>query len=138
VDAYFKRIEAKYGLSKDEFLAILVHQDGRCRCCPTEFVLFSEDRALRPVVDHCHTNGHVRGLLCTGCNTAAGYIEKDKERTVRVLQYLADTACAGGWRVRTEHVDVRHGKGRWAASRRAQKAARKFQEKVVDHLADLK
>ena len=137
-EAYFKRIEAKYGLAKDEFLAILVRQEGRCRCCPLQFVLFSENRAERPVVDRCHVNGHVRGLLCNTCNIAVGFIEKDKVRTVKVLEYLSSTTCAGGWRVQMpDGRTVKHGKGRWAATKRRKRLARKFEVEVRDGLADL-
>lgn len=39
-------------------------QDGRCAMCGV--------MASRIVRDHCHDTGLVRGLLCSGCNTAEG------------------------------------------------------------------
>jgi hypothetical protein len=43
--------------------AIRAWQDGRCAICGLRAEL---------VIDHHHASGLVRGLLCTGCNTAEG------------------------------------------------------------------
>lgn len=64
---------AKYGLSKEEWLAILDRQFGVCAVCG------KEPSAGRLNVDHDHVRGwkkmkpdlrktHVRGLLCFWCN----------------------------------------------------------------------
>lgn len=31
-------------------------------------------------IDHCHKTGHVRGVLCGGCNTSIGHIERLMEK----------------------------------------------------------
>lgn len=41
-------------------------QQGCCLIC-------KERRTL--VVDHCHEQGHVRGLLCQRCNIIVGYVD---------------------------------------------------------------
>lgn len=56
------RIERVYGLPRDQYEAILKLQDGRCAICRRRFV------SKRPNVDHDHTSGAVRGLLCDRCN----------------------------------------------------------------------
>lgn len=72
---FFKRIRAKYGLSRHQYLRMLIGQGCKCSCCYRELVLFSRDRSEHPVVDHCHATGVVRGLLCIRCNTLIGRVE---------------------------------------------------------------
>ena len=39
-------------------------------------------------VDHCHTTGKVRGLLCAPCNKALGQLGDTEEALQRALDYL--------------------------------------------------
>ncbi len=57
----------KYGLSREEYDNMLIAQGGECAVCG------SKDNNL--CVDHCHTSGIVRGLVCHPCNLALGRIE---------------------------------------------------------------
>ena len=41
------------------------------------------------VVDHCHTTGSVRQMLCSGCNTAYGSLSEDPQRIAGLIQYYA-------------------------------------------------
>lgn len=93
---YFKGIERRYGLTKDEFLTLLVQQGSKCRACERELVLFSGNRREQPHVDHQHIEGKkctkedVRGLLCMQCNTLLGKLEKDEYRLYALLDYLGN------------------------------------------------
>ena len=40
-------------------------------------------------LDHCHTTGHIRGLLCLSCNVALGHFRDDPDRLRRAIKYLA-------------------------------------------------
>jgi len=33
-----------------------------------------------PCLDHCHTNGWIRGVLCSGCNAMLGKLENNRGR----------------------------------------------------------
>src|SRR5574343_856998 len=50
----------KYGMTIDDLNAMLKSQDGKCAICG--YSDFS-NKFFFPMVDHCHDNGHVRGLL---------------------------------------------------------------------------
>ncbi|MCQ4005338.1 hypothetical protein FK522_28835 [Klebsiella pneumoniae] len=56
------------------------NQDGRCAIC--------NRKTRRLFVDHCHTKGHVRGLLCQTCNTFLGWYEKKADTILRFQAYI--------------------------------------------------
>jgi hypothetical protein len=61
--------------------AMYFEQDGKCLIC-------KEREAV--AIDHCHTTGKVRGLLCLGCNTFLGHIESEG-RLAAALEYLEES-----------------------------------------------
>lgn len=77
-----RHIKRKYGLSGDQFNAMLTAQNGKCAICgasPNGKVLF---------VDHCHSTGEVRGLLCHGCNSGLGYFRDSASIMALAITYL--------------------------------------------------
>lgn len=63
------RFRTRYGITLDEYEAMLAAQGGRCAICGKQ----AGKRRLS--VDHNHATGKVRALLCIGCNVAVGYFE---------------------------------------------------------------
>ena len=76
----------RYGLTVEEFDALLESQDNMCAICG----LKSDDHGngKRLCVDHCHETSEVRGILCSNCNTAIGLLGDDPERIAKALEYL--------------------------------------------------
>lgn len=75
--AHGSRLKAVYGITEEEYQALLAFQDGRCYVCARKAL------SKRLAVDHDHITGEVRGLLCAdverGCNHALlGNIEANK------------------------------------------------------------
>lgn len=89
VAAHSSRVKGVYGISEDEYLAMLAIQGGRC------FICQRVPRSKRLAVDHDHETGEVRGLLCAdserGCNHAILGNIKDVAMARRILLYLAKT-----------------------------------------------
>lgn len=72
-------LRRRYGMEPVEFEGLLNEQGGVCaicRCAPD-----------RPVVDHDHSTGAVRGILCHGCNIKLPAVE-DAEFRAAALRYL--------------------------------------------------
>lgn len=68
---------------------MLAAQNGGCAICgATE----PGGRTRYFPVDHCHTTGIVRGLLCTKCNRGLGLFNDDPERVARAVMYLKGDA----------------------------------------------
>ena len=73
----------KYGVTKEFLVELYEKQDGKCAICGE---IPKTERGLH--VDHCHTTGSVRGLLCHGCNTGIGALKEDAEILSKAIEYL--------------------------------------------------
>ena len=62
----------KYGITLADYDRMESEQGGKCKICST-----TEPKGMgRWHVDHCHSTGKVRGLLCNNCNTKLGWYER--------------------------------------------------------------
>lgn len=90
-------LRARYGMSEDDFQAMVRRQNGRCAICG-ELPTSGRHGGLN--IDHCHKGGSVRGLLCWDCNSAMGKFDDDPEMLERAIAYLRAGAvhpkCGGG------------------------------------------
>lgn len=73
-----------YGVSREEYEALLARQDNRCAICRTDVAGGKGGWHL----DHSHETGTVRGLLCHHCNLALGNFEDDPSRLRNAIAYL--------------------------------------------------
>lgn len=78
-----KKLRESYGIGLVEWTAILEAQDHKCAICRTD-----EPGTRGWQTDHCHTKGHVRGLLCVPCNTALGLVKESEEVLQAIIDYL--------------------------------------------------
>jgi hypothetical protein len=67
---------------------MLVSQEHKCKGCKRDF---SEVAKGRLHVDHCHTSGKVRGLLCHNCNLALGLLKDKIEVLANLIVYLEES-----------------------------------------------
>lgn len=78
-----KKRAAQYGITPERFREMLAKQDGRCAIC------LGQPGIKGLAVDHCHSTGAVRGLLCGRCNTAIGLLREDPVIFRAAMDYLA-------------------------------------------------
>ena len=76
------------GISIEEFQAKFDEQGGACANCgkPEKGTRNGKLRWLN--VDHNHTTGQIRGLLCSNCNTALGKLQEDRNIILGLVKYL--------------------------------------------------
>lgn len=78
--ARWARIKRVYGLTKEQYDEL---DQGHCPICLRDW---SAD--VRPVIDHDHKTGEVRGLLCFYCNHRVVGRHRDGSLIRRVADYL--------------------------------------------------
>jgi hypothetical protein len=80
-----KNLATKYGITLVQFDELLLSQEGRCAICRSAV-------AMGPFgqwhIDHCHTSGKVRGILCFKCNVGLGKFNDDPKLLVLATKYL--------------------------------------------------
>lgn len=73
-----------YRLRYEDYKKIHEMQQGRCACCQAHESEFQR----RLHVDHDHTTGQVRALLCTRCNPLVGFAKEQISRLEMAAAYL--------------------------------------------------
>lgn len=76
------RLLGRYGITPEELDSMLTKADNKCELCSKVF------SGREPHVDHNHTTGKVRGLLCNSCNTGLGHFKEDPELLRKAISYI--------------------------------------------------
>ena len=78
-------LKRRYDMNQDDYNQILTEQNNCCAICGT-----TKPGARRKhfMIDHCHTTGKVRGLLCKSCNIAIGEFKDDVSLLEKAVLYL--------------------------------------------------
>lgn len=78
----------QYGLSLEHIETVLTIQEYCCELCKSRLDLDNTRSGLGLAVDHCHTSGIVRGLICNNCNRALGMIKENIQTLENMIKYL--------------------------------------------------
>ena len=79
------RLTKNYGLSLEDYNKRLVTQDGVCAICK-----LPDSTGHSLAVDHSHTTGKIRGLLCKVCNLAIGNFRDNPIIMREAAKYLEE------------------------------------------------
>jgi hypothetical protein len=77
----------KYNITLDDYNKMLDEQSHSCKICNSHKDLFK--KAL--CVDHCHSTGKIRGLLCDDCNVGLGKYKDQEELMIKAANYLRES-----------------------------------------------
>jgi hypothetical protein len=84
-------MKRNYGISMDDYNAMLEAQDGKCAICSCSPPNHHKKRLN---IDHCHSTGKVRGLLCDACNRAIGLLKDSPELMANAIKYIQQYSLA--------------------------------------------
>lgn len=85
LEAYSERrrriLKSRYGITPERFDELYEQQHGACAICKQAY-----HATLH--IDHDHSNGQIRGLLCNNCNRGLGHFKDDAARLEEAIRYL--------------------------------------------------
>jgi hypothetical protein len=76
-------LKKRYNLSTEEYEYISFKQGHKCAICGTK-----STNGRRLSVDHDHSTGAIRGLLCQACNSGIGQLKDDPDVVIKAYNYL--------------------------------------------------
>lgn len=80
-------LKGRLGVEAGTYSRLYAEQNGACAICGW----VNTNRRL--AVDHCKLTGVIRKLLCSPCNTGIGQFHHSKEKLLKAIQYLDETAA---------------------------------------------
>ena len=88
-EARLQHVKRLYNLDADAYLGMVLKQENLCAICGNIETSKNKNGDVRPLcVDHCHTTGKVRGLLCNKCNALLGHARDDVSILENSIKYL--------------------------------------------------
>jgi hypothetical protein len=79
-------LKRKYGISLVDYNKMLELQNNSCYVCKIK----QKDFKKMLYVDHCHTTGDVRKLLCETCNLTLGKVKENIEILQNLIDYIKE------------------------------------------------
>jgi len=78
------KLKRRFGITLDQFNEMYKKQEGKCLICGVNESILGH----RLAVDHCHTTGKIRGLLCKSCNMGIGNLKENIDNLQNAIKYL--------------------------------------------------
>ena len=75
-----KSLKYNYGITIEQYNAMRDAQNNSCLICGEADCLL--------VVDHCHSSGKIRGLLCNPCNAGIGHLKESTAVLRNAILYI--------------------------------------------------
>lgn len=74
----------KYNVPLSFVEQLWVSQNKKCKICLADI----QSEGSLTHLDHCHSSGKIRGLLCTQCNVGLGAFRDNQEVMMEAIKYL--------------------------------------------------
>lgn len=83
-------LKSSHNITLEDYNKMFENQDGCCKICGRHQSILK-----KPLfVDHCHTTGKIRGLLCGSCNSSLGFAKDDIRILENMIKYLQDASIS--------------------------------------------
>ena len=80
-------LKKNYGITTQQRDEMFISQGACCAICKAAS---SGRKGHAWAVDHCHTTGRIRGILCHQCNAMLGYAKDNPKTLAAAIRYLMD------------------------------------------------
>lgn len=85
------KLKYNFGISLIEYNRMLAEQNYVCKICGSPETAKSNVGGIKSLaVDHCHTTGKIRGLLCQDCNVGIGKLKDNPILLQKAIDYLKE------------------------------------------------
>lgn len=84
-------LEKKYGITVEEYERLLKLQNYKCKICNKPETKLVNKKICKLAVDHCHSTGKIRGLLCYACNVGIGFFKHNSDFLKAAAIYCEQT-----------------------------------------------
>jgi len=82
-------LKKRFNMSIADYNIIFLKQKGRCAICnEAETSVDTKGKVKWLSVDHNHSTGDIRGLLCNSCNTGIGLLGDSQSVLKSAIKYL--------------------------------------------------
>lgn len=78
-----KNLQNRYGITFEQKQKMIADQNNKCAICENEL-----DNGKHTCVDHCHTTGKIRKILCKSCNVLIGHSKENINILQNAVKYL--------------------------------------------------
>lgn len=78
-------LKHKYGMRRTDFDTMMKDQDKCCFLCKKDLSILPRQKQH---VDHSHSTGKVRGILCISCNHGLGKFQDNPELLRKAATYI--------------------------------------------------
>lgn len=83
-----RALRDSFGMSLAEYSQMVIAQNNKCAICSEEETEMRGGIIKALAVDHNHTTGKIRSLLCTACNQGLGKFKDDPQILRKAAIYL--------------------------------------------------
>ncbi|HMD54364.1 MAG TPA: endonuclease domain-containing protein, partial [Phycisphaerae bacterium] len=83
-----KDLRKNFGITIDQYNEMLANQGGVCAICSQPERSMRGENVKLLAVDHCHSTGEIRQLLCSRCNPMLGYAGDSSDMLRKGADYI--------------------------------------------------